>query len=478
MNFLILINSAPQYKYFYYGIGCALKRLGHKVFYAIDAHRSCFLEPLAALDHGGTTFYFDEYFKKNYEVSMPSKSAGVTWGKYLFSEFDRFLTHDFNLDRPSEYWEKVHRCLDGFFDELIANNKIDAVVYENISNSFAFAAYAAIGRAGKSYLGLMASRLPGRFEVHRSILDYELSALDALSKFPLSDDELKWYESYREGIVHITPDYMKYNNLDKIGIAKLFSAAKLKHVYRLLKSWIKTDHFYDYQFGNPLRAVMKGLVVNLKRKISAVRSIKYFESDEKVGAASESEEFYVYPMHFHPESSTSVLSPLYTNEFNNILNISNNLPLGVKLYVKDHMSAFGCQVPEVYKKISALPGVRLVKPTQNIKSLMLKSKGLITVNSTAGLEALVLGKPVYLLGRVFYQDFPGVIKLGNFSDLPGALKSPIADAEDIAKYIVAYRRFTHEGDLRISSWQTKDNNYYDQLASLLVKKVIEGTDPL
>ncbi|MGV2837474.1 hypothetical protein, partial [Pseudomonas shirazensis] len=91
-------------------------------------------------------------------------------------------------------------------------------------------------------------------------------------------------------------------------------------------------------------------------------------------------------MHFHPESSTSVLSPLYTNEFNNIINISNNLPVGVKLYVKDHMSAFGLQSPDFYRKVSALPGVRLVKPTQNIKKLILKSKGLITVNSTAGLE--------------------------------------------------------------------------------------------
>lgn len=478
MNFLILINSAPQYKYFYYGIGCALKRLGHEVYYAVDARRSCVLEPLAALDYGPTTFFFDEYFKKNYKVTVPSSSSEVTWGEYFFSEFDRFLTHDFNLSRPAGYWDKVHCCLDGFFDGLIKDKEIDAVIYENISNSFAFSAYRAISRAGKSYLGLMASRLPGRFEVHKSILNDELSTLNVLSKAALSSEELKWYESYREGIIHITPDYMKYNNLDKIGMSKLLSFAKIKHVSRLIISWMKNDHFYDYQFGSPLRAIIKGFEVNLKRKISAVRSVKYFEADETVDAASESEAFYVYPMHFHPESSTSVLSPLYTNEFNNILNISNNLPLGVKLYVKDHMSAFGFQTSEFYRKISALPAVRLVKPTQNIKRLILKSKGLITVNSTAGLEALVLGKPVYLLGSVFYQNFPGVIKLKNFSDLPSALNIPMSDAGDIAKYIVAYRRFTHEGDLRISSWRTKDNKYYGELASLLVSKVVERSNPL
>ncbi|WP_411564463.1 hypothetical protein [Pseudomonas shirazensis] len=473
MNFLILINSAPQYKYFYYGIGCALKSLGHEVYYAVDARRSCILEPLPELDDGVDTFFFDEYFRGHYEDTAPLNNVDVTWGEYFYSEFDRFLTHDFNLSRPDGYWERARHCLDGFFDVLIKNKKIDAVIYENISNSYAFAAYGATKRAGKSYLGLMASRLPGRFEVHKSILDKELSTLDALSKEDLSAEELEWYQSYRMGIMHITPDYMKYNNLEKIGIAKLFALAKLKHVFRLLVSWVKTDHFYDYQFGNPLRAIIKGFQVNLKRKISAVRSVKYFEADDKVEHASESEAFYVYPMHFHPESSTSVLSPLYTNEFNNIVNISNNLPFGVKLYVKDHMSAFGLQSPDFYRKITALPGVRLVKPTQNIKKLMLKSKGLITVNSTAGLEALVLGKPVYLLGRVFYQNFPGVVKLANFSDLPRALDAPISNAADIAKCIVAYRRFTHEGDLRISSWASKDFMYYGELASLLASKVAE-----
>ncbi|MGV2836377.1 hypothetical protein, partial [Pseudomonas shirazensis] len=276
-----------------------LKRLGHEVFYAVDARRSCILEPLPELDEGAATFFFDEYFKDHYKDTLPLNNFNTTWGEYFYSEFDRFLTHDFNLSRPDGYWEKARYCLDGFFDALIKNKRIDAVIYENISNSYAFAAYEATRRAGKSYLGLMASRLPGRFEVHTSILDEELSTLKELSKEALSAEELEWYQSYRKGIVHITPDYMKYNNLEKIGVSKLFAIAKLKHVFRLLVSWMKTDHFYDYQFGNPIRAITKGFEVNLKRKISAASSVRYFEADENVEHASESEVFYVYPMHFH-----------------------------------------------------------------------------------------------------------------------------------------------------------------------------------
>lgn len=471
MNFLILINSAPQYKYFYFEIGVALERAGHRVYYAVDSKRSCILEPLAGLDESANTFFFDEFFKKHYESNLTSASNDVTWGDCFFSEFDRFLTHDFNLDKPEEYWEKAKHCLELFYEDLIKNLDIAAVVYENISNSFAFFAYRAAKSSNKKYLGLMASRVSGRFEIQTSILEDEIARIACLAELDPTDDELKWYRMYRGNIINISPDYMLYNNLDKIGLMKLFSLKKIVHVIRLLKSYWKVDHFYDYQFGNPIRAITKGLQVNLTRKVSARRSLKYFESDKAVEMSSQREKFYVYPIHFHPESSTSVLSPLYTNEFNNILNISNCLPFGVKLYVKDHLSAYGCQSTEFYRKVSALPGVRLVRPSHNIKKLILKSQGLITVNSTAGFEALILGRPVYLLGRVFYQDFPGVVRLNNFSAIPNSLEMLNVDEKQVAAYVIAYYRYTYEGDLRIGSWESKEREYYDRLACLLEEKV-------
>ncbi|SDX22447.1 hypothetical protein [Pseudomonas sp. NFACC08-1] len=470
MNFLILINSAPQYKYFYFQIGAALGRLGHSVYYAVDSKRSCVLEPLAELDDGDNTFFFDEYLKENYELVSSSICSDVTWGECFFSEFDRFLTHDFNLDKPREYWEKTKQCLDLFFENLVKGLNIDAVIYENISNSFAFFAYKTARNNNKKYLGLMASRLPGRFEVQTSILDDEVGRIKELALLEPSLDELEWYAAYKGNIVNTLPDYMFYNNLDKISLVKLLSPNKLFHVVKLLKSYWEVDHFYDYQFGSPMRAIIKGGRINLRRKISAIRSLRYFNSDITVDQSAQKEKYYVYPIHFHPESSTSVLSPLYTNEFNNILNISNCLPFGVRLYVKDHMSAYGYQTAEFYRKVSALPGVRLIRPSQNIKKLILKSQGLITVNSTAGLEALILGKPVYLLGRVFYQDFPGVVKLNGFSDIPSCLDRVEVDEDLVALHVIAYYRFTYEGDLRISSWKNKEPEYYDRLACLLEKK--------
>ncbi|MDA0582375.1 capsular biosynthesis protein, partial [Acinetobacter baumannii] len=99
------------------------------------------------------------------------------------------------------------------------------------------------------------------------------------------------------------------------------------------------------------------------------------------------------------------------------------------------------------------------------------SAGVITVNSTAGYEALILGKPVYLLGNVFYQNFSNVIRLENFDSLRSYLGKPTEFIENAAD-IVAYRRITYEGLLNFNIVDYEDNKYFfDQLALNIEEKM-------
>ncbi|HFV9279921.1 TPA: capsular biosynthesis protein, partial [Acinetobacter baumannii] len=67
MNFLILINSAPNYKYFFYELAKEIEKRGHDVYFAIDSHRSKYLEPLSELDNSEKSFFFDSYLEKNFD---------------------------------------------------------------------------------------------------------------------------------------------------------------------------------------------------------------------------------------------------------------------------------------------------------------------------------------------------------------------------------------------------------------------------
>ena len=45
------------------------------------------------------------------------------------------------------------------------------------------------------------------------------------------------------------------------------------------------------------------------------------------------DEFFLYPQHFKPEASTSVMARAYCDDIAVITNIAFNLPFGNKLYV-------------------------------------------------------------------------------------------------------------------------------------------------
>lgn len=470
MNFLILINSAPNYKYFFYELAKEIESRGHNIYFAIDSHRSKYLEPLPELDNSENSFFFDSYLEKNFDENLAAPQYEKEyWGDLFYSDFDRFLTHDFNLDKNKNYWLNVKVNLDSFFENIIKDKQIDFVLYENISNSFAYAAYLQCTKFGKKYIGLMGSRLPNHFEIQNSIVEDELKKLEILAQKPITKDEMEWFENYKKSIVDIQPDYMKQNGLDNVAISRIVKFNKFLKALRLLTIGFKYKHYYDYQFGNPFMVPIKAIRVNIKRYLNTKKSQKFYINNDELEICSSKERFYVYPIHFHPESSTSVLAPEYTNEYSNIVNIANNLPFGTYLYVKDHKSAKGVQNAEFYKKVSALPNVRLINFDVNIKRLILKSVGVITVNSTAGYEALLLGKPVYLLGRVFYENFKNVHKLQNFKSLRNCFPSEL---NNFASDFIAYKRYCNQGVLTIKdSYNAQDKNNIMNIVDNIFRKV-------
>ena len=262
----------------------------------------------------------------------------------------------------------------------------------------------------------------------------------------------------------IEPDYMKQNGLDNVSLTKYLNIDIIKKLYTSIHSDIKYGTTHDYASGSRCIRYVSSIKTALSRKINSFKSKKYFLSNLDIDICQQTDSYYVYPMHYHPESSTSVLAPEYTDEFHNILNISNNLPFGTYLYVKDHKSALGIHNIEFYEKVSMLPAVKLINCNYNIKKLLQSSKGLITVNSTAGYEALLLHKPVYLLGKVFYQNFSNVTKLENFHSLKDILKQQTHKPLDPMDFI-SYKRITYDGILNFNLKDYESNiHFYNQLA--------------
>lgn len=477
MNFLILINNAPNYKRFYSNIGQQLEAQGHKVFFAITSKRLRTSDPDSYIDNSANCFYFDEYFddNRNKEIKFV---PNLTWGELFYSDFDRFFTHKYNLDKSSDYWYSIASNLANYFRDIINRNNIDCILYENVSNSFAYAAYQAAIDNNIIYLGLMASRLPNRYEIQSSIFEESDYIEELALSLQIDSNDTGWCKSYLENLKNTQPDYMSNNPLNESNkLKKLISPSKLNTAYKYIKLGFDKNSNSDYQTTSPLQTLKHSYIYNVNKYINEHKSEKYLISGSEVDELIEKDKgnFYVYPTHYHPESSTSVLAPYFTDEFNNILNIHNSLAIGTYLYVKDHISARGIKSENFYKKISALPGVRIIHYSYNTKELVIKSKGVISITSTVGYEAALLGKPVYLLGRVFYEKFPNVVMLENFQQLKIAVNQEFkrAPTNKVYKYLIAYKRYTYEGQLLIDNRKQWPTRYFLQIATNIENKVHE-----
>lgn len=109
-------------------------------------------------------------------------------------------------------------------------------------------------------------------------------------------------------------------------------------------------------------------------------------------------DYVLMTLHVLPESSTLCWSNHYY-ELDLIREISANLPISHKLYVKEHLQMIGDRPKNFYDQLKTLPNVRLVSPLEDIKELIKNSSCVIGISGTSCLEAAIANKNVCIIGE-------------------------------------------------------------------------------
>ena len=119
--------------------------------------------------------------------------------------------------------------------------------------------------------------------------------------------------------------------------------------------------------------------------------------------------YFLFPLFMTGEWSNHVFMSLgYWDQVGTIRHIAQCLPVGTYLYVKEHHSMFAEHSLGFYREIKKIRNVRLVSPFADTFHLIENSQGVVTLGSTMGFEALLMKKPVLLLGEPWYRVFPGL----------------------------------------------------------------------
>lgn len=173
------------------------------------------------------------------------------------------------------------------------------------------------------------------------------------------------------------------------------------------------------------------------------RKIKYAEYNPNL-------DFYFYPLHLEPEAVVLYWAEgKYTNQIKLIENIASQLPVNIFLYVKDHPHLYGYRDFLDYKRLLDIPNVKFLPAHIPGKKIIKDSLGVITLNGTAGLEALFLNKHVITFGSAFYRVSGRIKHISNIRELRGHIYSlknvKYEDDLEFKKFVLAYLKSQKEG---------------------------------
>jgi hypothetical protein len=134
-----------------------------------------------------------------------------------------------------------------------------------------------------------------------------------------------------------------------------------------------------------------------------------------------------YPMQYQPEQTTLVGGLYFANQISTIENIAKSLPFGYTLIVKEHPRGRGARPAWQYRHLARFPNIRFCDADS--KEIMKRCGAVITITSTAGLEAMALDRPIVVLGSCYY-DFADIIyKPKSWPDLAQTLRRILVDGE-------------------------------------------------
>ena len=211
--------------------------------------------------------------------------------------------------------------------------------------------------------------------------------------------------------------------------------------------------------------------------------------------------FVYFPLQIMPERTILISSPFNTNQVEIIKHISKSLPIGYRLYVKEHPVQVIREWRKIsfYKDILSIPNVEFLHHSVKTSEIMKKCSLVITINGAAGLEAAIHKKPSILFSDFSYSILPSVHQLKSTDELPIAIRSSLqrkVDPADVGKYLnlleantftfdmfgfdLAYHDYFYYGgnlidtdipEEKVRGFVKKHKSTFDMLADEFIKKI-------
>ena len=357
---------------------------------------------------------------------------GVPYSYIGTLDWRTFNRQDFTDTRNKEQVNQYLTFLTIWYQHFYITNKIDALVFIFESFPWNLMAYYVAVKMGIKVINTMGTRFP-----KRGIM--------------FGDNGNTFVHNWNDGE---DPDYEEilslyeertFKKIKGVGLSNFWSPKNLQNNLSKALQYIKTQKSmsnispYEKTVLPPLWCEIDKMIWSTAKNFT---NPVFWEKPRE-------EEYFFYPFHLEDDANVSLFEP-FVNQIELVKSISRCLPVGVKLYVKPHPVYKGADMRiRDLLTLSKLKNVRIINPSVSSVSVINKSVGLITLNSTAGFEAMMLDKPVISLGHDFYCHDNLLYLVKEWQDLPQTILQVYKDRKPRATTVTVelFARFVYKNTI-------------------------------
>ena len=313
--------------------------------------------------------------------------------------------------------------------------------FESVGDFFSYVLYLVFKKFGVEICCIVHGQFPGKIAISNNeqlIWNGVEEELIKISEIGPSKEEINKAQKF-------LVDYR--SNLPVPSRFTKGSIPSLKYIdFKLFIKWVKASLGSKPNSNIFYKSPFRLLSLKLMRIFRSLLSRRIFDRLSE----NDPQDYVFFPLHFQPEMTTLVCAPFCINQVAVIEDIAKSLPAGTELIVKEHHGSVGRRRIIDYLDIKKNWNVRLVGPHEDTMNIIKNSKAVVTINSTVGLQGLLLGKPVVTLARVGYDASPAITRAHNIprKDLSNVLKKAMdstPNERDILFFLISVDRVLIDG---------------------------------
>lgn len=374
-----------------------------------------------------------DFYKKNI---FSEKIINQILSRYQINH-DTFDSYDRNI-----YIKNILK----YYGDFIVNNKIKWVIFYDYPHHidtypfYVLAKYLKIKITIISYLYLLGNY---RVVIDKNLKDRFINYRKGYNSKIDKKEILKKINQYNNINYHIKPNYITNVNL--------LSIFFLKDLYRSFKrGFFLESNFYSKLnnksnfFNEKISIEINSVFVNLFQRVKIKQlQREYLKECSKDNNLNKN--YILFMPSVQPEASTLPLAGFFY-DFTIILDmLLKNLPKNWLIFYKEHPLTFNFQKEShLFKKLNFYKNIndkriKFIDHREDTYKYIMKSKCVATATGSAGLEALLKGKPVLNFGKAWWSHFSNIFTIQNDCDLSDALNEIKA-----GKYIINPNKLNNE----------------------------------